>query len=82
MQAYHDTLAKVCFGNDNGAHILQHLHEHCILTSGFERSSNVSQSRVNVLDVELIFECDGDAMERALELLRAAEFDIQCFGLF
>jgi hypothetical protein len=78
---YHDTLRKIRLRDHNRPEVLQHLHDHRILLGGLEGTTNVAQGAIIARDIELVFDRDWDAMERAFGLFGGLEFSIQFSGL-
>lgn len=62
--AYHDTLRKISFPDDDSPKLLQRLDKQCIVVRWCKCLSNVAQRRVQTLNIELIFHCDWNTMQR------------------
>lgn len=75
-QTNHDTLWKVCLRDDDSAHVLQDLHEHCVFLGRGEAPAHISQGRVNAFDIELVFQRDRDSMQGTLELSGFCKLDV------
>lgn len=62
---YHNTLRQIRLRHDHSAQILQDLHNKSIVLSRLESSTNIPDSAVKSFDIELVFQSDWDAMQRA-----------------
>lgn len=78
---YHDALRQIGFSQNDGPHAFQHLDENSIFRGRSKGASHITQSGVNPFDIELVFHCEWDAVERSPDLAGLLEFAIQCMGL-
>lgn len=76
MATNHDTLRQVCFRDDDGTHALQKLGEDRVFICGSKGPAHVTQRGVDTGEIELVFEGDGDSMQRTFGLFRCVEMDI------
>jgi len=72
----HDTLRQVRFRDDDGTHVLQHLNEDGIFICWREGPAHVAQRGIDIFEIELVLESNGDSMERTFGLLCRFEMDI------
>lgn len=78
---YHDRLGQVRLCDDDGAQLLQKRHQNAVLRSWLERTSNVAQSAVESLNVELILQGHAYAMQGSHEFAMFLKMLVQLIGL-
>ena len=64
MESYHDALRKIGLCNNDGSHLPQRGHYNAVVCSWFEGPSDIAKGAVITLDVELVLQRHGDAMQR------------------
>lgn len=62
-KTHHDTLRQRRLRHHHRPEPFKDLHERGILFRRLERPPHIAEGGIHALDVELVFQCDGDAVE-------------------
>ncbi len=78
---YHDALWKIRLGQHDSAELLEHADQNSIFSRGVECAANISKGGVIPLNIELIFQSDGDTVEWPDHLSMLSLIAIKLAGL-
>lgn len=80
LPTHHDALRQVRLGQDDGAQRLEHGHEDGVGVGWSKGAADVADGRVVALDVELVLERDGHAVQRTDGRAMGGQMAVQLDG--